>query len=65
MRNAVPSAAETREFLHSLGRFETLASDPKLTSLTAIFGRKTDVQIGHVNAEISGDKPRRVSPGDT
>ena len=56
MWNAVPSVAETREFLHSLGRFETLAPDPKLNILTATFGRKADITIGHVNAEINGDK---------
>ena len=41
-----------------LGRFETLAPSPKLTSLTATLGPKADIPFGHVNADINGDKQK-------
>jgi len=42
--------------MSTMGRFETLAPDPKLTFLTATLCSKADIPFSHVNAEINGDK---------
>ena len=44
----------------TLGRFKTLAPDPKLIFLTVTLGSKADIPFRHVNAEINGDNRLEV-----